>query len=167
MSLPAKLKTYLNKNKIKYEVLEHRKVYTAHDAAETQRVEPRMVVKTLVVKLDSDYALALVPADRNLDKDKLKKVVNSDRKKKEEKLVKKVDLAKEAWMKPNLLGKVGATPPFGKIQKNLPVYIDSLLTKSSKLIVGAGEYTESIELSTSQYLKLEEPIKGSFSQVKK
>ncbi len=167
MTLSKKLEKYLADNKVKYEVEEHKKVYTALDCAETQHLEPKAVVKTLVIKLDSDYALVLIPADKNLDKNKLKKVVNAARKKSEPsaKSVVKVDFAKEPWMKKNMIGKVGATPPFGQLVK-LPVYIDNVLTKVKKLVVNSGEYTESIVLSASQFLKLEEPVKGSFSQKK-
>lgn len=167
MSISKKLLKYLDDNKIKYEIEEHRKVYTAWDAAETQKVKPQEVVKTLVMKMDSDYALALIPANKNLDKNKLKKVINTWVKKQEEmKPYKKIDFAKEVWMKKNMLGKVGATPPFGSLMK-LPVFIDGGLTRATNLIVNSGEYTESIKLKTNAFMKLEEPVKGSFSKAKK
>ncbi|MFH1537240.1 MAG: YbaK/EbsC family protein [Patescibacteria group bacterium] len=157
MAIPKKLLKFLDENKVKYEVVEHRKVYTAHDSAKTQKIDPKTVVKTLVMKLDKDYALAMVPANKNLDKAKFKKLA---------KPAKKVDLAKEAWMKKNILGKVGATPPFGSLMK-LPVYIDAPLLKNKELIVSSGEYTESIKIKTKDFEKLEPDfIKGSFSQKK-
>ena len=36
MAIPKKLLKFLDENKVKYEVVEHRKVYTAHDSAKTQ-----------------------------------------------------------------------------------------------------------------------------------
>ena len=118
------------------------------------------------MKADSDYLLALVPANRNLDKQKLLKTVNAQRKKSGEKNYKKIDFAKEAWMKKNLPGKVGATPPFRELLK-LDLFADSLLLKGKKIYLGSGEYTNSIRVNASQYLKKESPVKGSFSKSKK
>ena len=165
MAIPKKVINYLEKNKIKYEVVEHRTVYTAWDAAQTQHIKPQTVGKTLVIKYDRNTCLALLPANRNLDKNKFKKVLNSWLKKEEEKLAKKISFAKEAWMKKNILGKVGATPPFGQLLK-LPLFMDSLLAKQKKILVNSGEYNYSLEIKTSQFLKMEEPVKGSFSQKK-
>lgn len=171
MTLPKKLLKYLDDNKIKYDILEHRKVFTALDCAETQHLKPQEIVKTMVMKADANYILALLPANKNTDKAKLKKAVNtwisklpkdSDWKKVFKKAVQKIDFAKEAWMKKNLLGKVGATPPFGRLQK-LPVFMDSSLYKAVNLIVNAGEYTQSLKIKTKAYIKLEEPIKAVFS----
>lgn len=171
MAILKKIITYLEKNKIKYEVLEHRKVYTALDAAETQHMKPQEIVKTMVIKADNNYLLALLAANKNVDKNKLKKVINvwisklpedSDWLKSFKKAVKKVGWANEAWMKKNMLGKVGATPPFGSLV-NLPVFMDGPLFNAKDLIVNSGEYTESIKLKSKDFIKYEQPIKSSFS----
>lgn len=167
MSIPKSVLNYLDKNNVKYEIIEHKTAYTALDSSETQHIDPKIVVKTLVMKLDSKgYALALLSANRNIDRAKFKKVVNAWREKSVEKTVKKVDFAKEAWMKENIAGKVGATPPFGKLLK-MPVFIDSLVLKNQKIIVNAGDYNYSIKLSAKQFEKLEEPVKASFGMAKK
>jgi Ala-tRNA(Pro) deacylase len=165
MTLSKKITSYLDSEKYKYQVIEHKTTFTAWDTAQTEKVKPQEVTKALVIKADNDYLLALVPSNKNLDKQKLLKVVNAQRKKNKEKAYKKIDLAKEAWMKKNLPGKVGATPPFAGLLK-LNIYMDNLLTKNKKMYVGSGEYTVSILLNTSQYLKIEKPVKGSFSKKK-
>jgi Ala-tRNA(Pro) deacylase len=165
MNILKKVIDYLEKNKYKYGVIEHKKTYTAWDKAQTEKIKPQLVAKALAVKLDSDYVLALIPANRLLDKPKFLKLINSLRKKNKEKVYKKIDLAKEVWMKKNLLGKVGATPPFGSLLK-VSVYIDSLLTKNKKIYLGSGDYMSSILVNTSQYLKIENPIRGIFSKKK-
>jgi prolyl-tRNA editing enzyme YbaK/EbsC (Cys-tRNA(Pro) deacylase) len=130
--------------------------------SQTEKVKPQEVVKALVMKLDKDYILGLISANRNLDKKKLLKVVNADRKKQGEKISKKIDFAKEAWMKKNIPGKVGAVAPFGKLL-GLKLYVDSLLLKNKKLYLGSGEYIFSIRLNTGQYFKKEDLVKGGFS----
>lgn len=156
---------YLDSRKIKYEIINHRTVYTAQDKAATLRVDPKSVVKTVVVKLDKNYAIALIPANKNLDKMKLKEVVNKQRKKEGIKSIKLVDFAKEAWMKKNIPGKIGAASPLGG---KFPIYIDATLLRQSKLIVNAGEYEQSINLTRQNFEKaLNNFVKGNFSKAKK
>ena len=165
MAISKKIIQYLDDNKYKYEIVEHKTTYTAWDTAQTEKIKPTEVAKALVMKADSDYVLAMLPANRNLDKQKLLKTINANRKKAGAKNYKKIDFAKEAWMKKSLPGKVGATPPFGKIIK-IDIFIDSLLAKNKKIYLGSGEYTNSIRVNTGQYLKIENPTKGVFSKKK-
>jgi Ala-tRNA(Pro) deacylase len=166
MPIPKKILKHLDENKYKYTVIEHRTTFTAWDTAQTEKARPQEVAKALVMKADGDYALALVSSNRNLDKAKLLKTINNQRKKSKLKLYKKIDFAKEAWMKKNLPGSVGATPPFRDLLK-LDICMDSLLAKNKKIYVGSGEYTASILINTGQYLKTEKPVMGSFSKAKK
>ncbi|MFA4817476.1 MAG: YbaK/EbsC family protein [Parcubacteria group bacterium] len=165
MAISKKIIQYLDDSKYKYEIVEHKTTYTAWDTAQTEKIKPQEVAKALVMKVDGDYILAMLPANRNLDKQKLLKTINAGRKKIGAKNYKKIDFAKEAWMKKNLPGKVGATPPFAKIIK-IDIFIDSLLAKNKKIYLGSGEYTNSIRVNTNQYLKIENPVKGIFSKKK-
>jgi len=166
MAISKTILNYLEKNKYEYEIVEHKTTYTAWDKAQTEKVKPQEIAKTLVLKIDNGYALALVPSNRNLDKAKLLKIINAGRKKNGEKVAKKIDFAKEVWMKKNIPGKVGAVPPFQGLIK-LEIYLDNLLAKNKKIQVGSGEYTSSIKLSTNDYLKKEGVVKGIFSKSKK
>ena len=166
MAISKKLIKYLENQGFRYELVDHKTTFTAWDMSQTKKLKPQQIVKCLVVKADNDYLLALLSANRNLDKAKLLKIVNTNRKKEGLKAVKKIELANESWMKMNVPGKVGATPPFGKMVK-LAIYFDSLLSKNRDLFVGSGDYTASIKIKTSDYLKHEQPIKGSFSCARK
>ena len=167
MPITKKIIKYLEDNKYKYEVVEHKITYTAWDTAQTKKVKPQEIAKALVMKGDAKYYfLAIIPANKNLDQGKIKKVVNAQRKKQEEKSIKKIEFAKEAWMKKNILGKVGAVAPFGKLL-GLDVYFDNALARSKKIFLGSGEYTSSLLISPKEYIKKEEPVRGSFSKAKK
>ena len=167
MAILKSLQNLLEKNKIKHEVIDHKTVYTALDNAETQHIKPQEVVKTLVMKISSKkYVLALIPANKNLDKKKFLKEVNKWLKKEEVKTIKTVEFAKEVWMKKNVKGKIGATIPFGSLSK-MSAFIDKSLLKNKNLIINTGDYQKSIKLATKKFLELEEMIKGSFSEVKK
>jgi len=144
MPIPKKVIQFLDKSKVKYEPIKHKTVYTAYDKAATLRVPQKMVGKTLVMRIDKDTALVLIPANKNLDKQKLRKITKA----------KKVDFIKEVWIKKNLKGvKVGAIPPFGNLWK-LPTFVDRILLKAPKIFVNAGDYNWSIKISPATFKKL-------------
>ncbi len=152
-----KIINFLEKTKTKYELLKHKTVYTAYDKAATLRVPEKIVGKTLVVKLDKNPALVLISANKNLDKQKLKKLVKA----------KSIDFIKEAWMKKKLKGvKIGAIPPFGNLWK-IATFIDRGLMKNPKIIVNAGDYNWSIKINPAVFKKLiPDLIIGNFSKKK-
>ena len=168
MPIPKRLIKFIDSAKIRYEIIQHRTVYTAFDKAKTLKVPEKIIGKTLVVKMDRVFAIVLIPANKNLDKEKLKKVVNAKLKKEGKKLVKKIGLATESWMKKNLKGvKIGAIPPFGCLWK-LPTFVDKNLMKNPKIIVSAGDYNYSFRISSAGLKKLvPDLIAGSFSRAKK
>ncbi len=168
MAIPKKLKKFLEDNKIKHELVEHRTAFTAVDIAATQHIKPQEIIKALVMKVDSKATvLALLSANRNLDKDKLLKTINTYRKKNGEKLGKKIAFAKEKWMKENInIGKIGAAPPFEALLK-IPVIIDNLVLKNTKVYVSSGDYNFSIKMTIAVFKKVSgEFVKGNFSVAK-
>lgn len=165
MGIAKTITKYLDEKKYKYQIVEHKTVFTAWDKAQTEKVKPQEIAKTLVMKADNDHILALVPSNKKLDKAKLLKLANASRKKKGLKAYKKINFANEAWMKKNLPGRVGATAPFLGLTK-CDIFMDNILAKNKKIQVGSGEYTASFLISVSQYLKIENPAKGSFSAKK-
>lgn len=169
MPIQKSLLSFLEKNKVKYEIIKHRVVYTALDKAATLKLKPLQVAKTIIVSLDKkERVLAIIPANKNLDKKKLLGLINKHRQKSRMAAFKKIDFADEKWMKKNIKGvKVGATPPFGALYK-LPAFIDNSLTKEAKIIVNAGDYQNSLRISPAALIKTDKTIvKGSFSQSKK
>jgi Ala-tRNA(Pro) deacylase len=150
MAIAKSLEKHLKQNKIKYEVLEHRKVFTAFDAAETQHVKLNEVAKAVLLK-GKDLSLAVLPAGNNCDFKALSKLAGA-----------KVSMAKEKDITAKLKTKVGLVMPFGSIYK-IPTFLDKKLVKNKKLNLPAGSYTESILLSTKDYIKLENPVLGNFS----
>lgn len=147
----AKLKKLLETNKIKYQVVEHRKVYTAFDAAATQDLKSSEVTKSVLLKGKKNLYLAVLPAGNNCDFKALAKLTSD-----------KVSMAKEKDIKAKLKTKVGLIAPFGSLYK-LPVFIDKKLLKNKKLNLPAGSYTESVVMSVRDYQKLENPVPGSFA----
>jgi len=157
MPILKKLQKFFEDNKVKYETIQHKIVFTAYDKAATLKIAEKIIGKTLVVKLDKSIVLVLIPANKNLDKQKLRKIAKS----------KKIDFVKEAWMKKNLKGvKIGSTPPFGVIFK-IPTFVDIGLMKEKKIIVSSGDYNNSIKLNPAVLKKLiPDLVSGNFSKTR-
>ena len=151
--MDKKLQKFLDNSKIKYKVVEHKKVYTALNEAETQHLNEKTVAKTVLIKSDKSYAIVVVPAAKYVDFNKVKKALAA----------KKVSMAKESDMTKVLKTKIGLVHPFGNLYK-LPVFIDSALLKQKVIIASAGSYTESVEITPKDFEKLVQPAKGSFSK---
>lgn len=178
MPIVKNLEKLLKDAKAKYEIVKHKTVYTALDKANTLKIKPREVVKTVVLKLGVgklvQYAVASIPADKNFDKEKFKKLYNdwlkktAKAEKKVFKAVKEIDFAAEAIIKKNIIKikKGGTVLPFGSLYK-LPAFIDKSLLKAKKLVVNAGGFEESIKIAGNQLEKAEKMIKGSFTKAKK
>jgi Ala-tRNA(Pro) deacylase len=156
MAVPKKIINFLDKEKVKYEVIEHRKVFTAYDKAATLKIDEKVSVKTLAVKIippSKEVILVSIPANKNLDKDKLKKKINLKRKKEGEKSVKNIDFVTEKWLKANLKGvKPGAIPPFGNLWK-LNSFIDKSLFNNPKIVLNSGDNSFSIKISPKKLEK--------------
>ena len=145
------LEKLLKQNKIKYEVVEHRKVFTAFDSAETQDVKLTEVAKAVLLKGKKNLYLAVLPAGSNCDFKALSKLASD-----------KVSMAKEKDIETKLKTKIGLIPPFGSLFQ-LPTFFDKKLLKNKKINLPAGSYTESVIISIKDYRQLEKPVIGNFS----
>ena len=160
--LPPKLVKYLEEHGIDHEVLEHKTVYTAMDAAATMRKKMDEISKSLLVKADKDYYLVLLPADYNLDFKKLGKCIGAQT----GKSIKVVKIPGEKIMEDLLKIRAGTLSAFGKLHK-LPVYMDKGLTKAKKAVFAGGSFNHSIEMAVKDFVRMEEAILGSFGVKKK
>jgi Ala-tRNA(Pro) deacylase len=148
MGISAKIKSYLDKEKVNYEVLEHSVAYTAMEIAGSQHVPGRQVIKTVIVKAGGKYLMCLLPSIHYLDIDKLKSVAKSTA----------IQLATEeeiAKLFPDY--EVGAEPPFGHLYQ-LPVYADKILQEDEEIVFNAGTHTDMIRMKFSDFKKLVKPI---------
>jgi prolyl-tRNA editing enzyme YbaK/EbsC (Cys-tRNA(Pro) deacylase) len=189
MPINKKLIKLLDDSKIKHTVVSHKIVYTAYDAAATMKVKLKEIAKSLLVKFNKPfeagvkpYAIAMVPADKNLDLKKLAKVVSDAAVKLNKDLrnqkplpgkkqlidlynkISKVEIPKEKAIKDKLKINPGALSAFGSLYK-LPVFVDKAM--KGELILSSGAFTESIKMSAGDFIKLEKAFVGKFSIVRK
>jgi Ala-tRNA(Pro) deacylase len=152
--VPAKVLNALTKAKVKYDILEHRTVFTAYDLAQTLKRKLGEVTKTIVVKVDKGHAILLVPASHQVDFKLLKKALGA----------KKVDIDRENTMVKLFKVKPGAISPLHGPLHKLPVYIDKAVMKAQKAVVQAGSFEKSLHMKTKDLLKVVEGKLVNFSK---
>ncbi len=160
--LPAKLVKYLEKAGIDHEVLEHKTVYTALDAAKTMKKKVNEIAKSLIVKADKDYFVVVLPADQNLNMDKLAKCIGTQKKK----TVKTIKIPGEKIVHDLLKIKQGAVTAFGNMHKLL-VIMEKNLTKLKKVVFSSGSFNHSLDIAVKDIVRLENAVLASFGIKKK
>src|SRR2546427_12113002 len=78
MSVATKLKQYLDTNEVPYTVITHPRAYTAQDTAAVAHVPGKELAKTVVVKADGRFVMAVLPAPRKIDLDRLKSLLRAN-----------------------------------------------------------------------------------------
>jgi Ala-tRNA(Pro) deacylase len=160
--LPAKLVSYLEKAGVKHDILEHRTVYTAYDAAQTMKKKLDEIAKSLLVLADKDYYLIILPANQNLDFKKLQAFLS----KQKGVPVKVIKIPGEKVMEAVFKVRAGAMGAFGSLHK-IPVVMEKKLTDAKKAVFASGSFNHSVEMAVKDFVELENAILGSFGVKKK
>lgn len=153
MAISKKIEGYLKKAGIKYDVVKHKKVYTAHDLAATLKKQLNAVAKSLLIKADKKYVIVSIPAGYQLDLGKLKKQLKA----------KALRIANEPEIKKVLKMKLGMLTPFANLHK-LELVIDKALLKVKDVLANAGSFTDSVRLKMKDLHRLENARVAHFAK---
>jgi len=152
--MPAtKIKEYLEGQNVEYKVIEHPPAYTAQEVAASAHIPGRQLAKSVMVKLDGQMTMLVLPAAYRVNFDRLKRALGADQ----------VELASEAEFKdlfPDC--EVGATPPFGNLY-GIQVIADASLAQEVVIAFCAGSHTELIQLAYADFERLAKPKVVDFS----
>lgn len=160
MSASKRITAHLGKNKVRFEVVEHRKVFTAYDLAQTLGTKLDDIAKTLLVhvelpelkKKEKKHFVLVVPASYNIDLAKVKKLLKAS----------KVDFTPEKAMA-KLKIKPGALSPFGSL-RGFGVVVDKALLKTKDVLVGAESFTESLRMKAMDLVAIEGTVVGTIGK---
>ena len=144
-----RVRKYLISHGVDYEVHQHPPAYTAQEVAAADHVSGRKFAKPVIVNADGRLIMVVLPANRLLDLEKLKALLNAD----------DVRLASENEFAPIFDDcERGAEPPFGNLY-GLPTIVDIDLN-TEEVVFNAGSHTETMKLPTLEYLGLVHPEKA-------
>jgi len=148
MAKMSDLLKYLNLTGVPYQVISHVPAYSAHSVALATHIPDFELAKTLLLRADEQYWMAVMRADYHLDQKLVKHALEA----------KHVSLATEEELSvffPDC--EVGAMPPFGKLYA-LPVVVDKTLSNDEEIVFNACTHTQSVKMKYTDYARLVRPI---------
>lgn len=141
------LKEFLNENDIKYISIMHSMAFTAVEVAKSVHIRSRDLAKTVIIKVDNELAMAVVPANYKVNLEILKQTLDTQ----------DIILASEIEFTPRFKDcEVGAMPPFGCLY-GMDVYIAESLSEDDKIAFNAGSHLEAIQMDYKDYENLVKP----------
>jgi Ala-tRNA(Pro) deacylase len=148
-----KLKAFLDEANVRYVTISHSRAFTSQEVAASAHVLGREFAKTVMIKIDGDMAMAVLPASFHVDFDSLREIFGT----------KNVTLATE----PEFMDRfpdceLGAMPPFGNLY-GMSVFVADSLTQNKEIAFNAGSHTELIRLSFADFNRMVNPRILKFS----
>ena len=148
-----KLKDYLDEAHIRYLTIGHSSAYTSQEIAASAHVSGKEFAKTVMIKIDGELAMAVLPASSQIDFDSFRIIFHT----------KNVSLASESEFKDRFPDcEVGAMPPFGNLY-GLPVFVADSLAEHKEIAFNAGSHSEVIRLNYADYRRMVKPRVFKFS----
>jgi Ala-tRNA(Pro) deacylase len=148
-----KLDEMLANRHVSFERIHHRPVYTANRIAQELHVPGKEVAKTVLLRTDRGYVLAVVPATHRIDLEEVRKKLDLE----------DIEMAGEGEMSrvfPDC--EVGAIPPFGSIY-NLPTLVDESLAEDDRIVFESQNHEDAIRMSYKDYEQIEHPVRARFA----
>ncbi|HET7874390.1 MAG TPA: YbaK/EbsC family protein [Methylomirabilota bacterium] len=153
MAISERLKAFLERERIAYQTLPHRAVFTAHEAAVASHVADRQLAKALAAKDDrGGLLMAVLPASCRLDLTALKHLTGRHH----------LRLLHEDELQavfPDCA--VGALPPFGNLY-GMPVYVDGCFARDQDIVFEAGSHHEAVRLPYAEFERAARPVIGEY-----
>ena len=146
MSLP-RLKEFLDSHNTEYVVISHSLAYTAQGIAALAHIPGQELAKTVIVRLNDELAMAVVPASRHLNLSLLRAAAGAEN----------AALAPEGEFKDRFPDcELGSMPPFGNLY-GMKVFADESLARDKEIAFNAGSHRELVRMSWEDYVALVEP----------
>jgi Ala-tRNA(Pro) deacylase len=147
------MREFLDRYGIEYVTVQHSPAYTAMAVAASAHVPVTEMAKTVMIDVDGEMAMAVLPASSQVDFDLLKDALGA----------KHVALVHERNFKdrfPDCAS--GAMPPFGNLY-GMPVYVSDALGVDQYIAFSAGSHREVVIMAYSNFERLVSPTVVNFS----
>jgi Ala-tRNA(Pro) deacylase len=138
---------FLDKEHVKYVTIGHSPAYTAQEIAALAHIPGKELAKTVIVKVDEELAMVVLPASEMVRLDHLRESLGTEF----------VELAEEDEFKGEFPDcETGAMPPFGNLY-GMKVFVDQSLREDDEIAFNAGSHDELIRLPYADYERLVHP----------
>jgi Ala-tRNA(Pro) deacylase len=152
MSISRTLNSFLDRERVHYDVLPHPEAFRAVEIAHTLQTPEKDMAKVVIVKVRERFVMTVLPARWNVDLRRLRTVFATPQ----------VRLATEdeiTGLFPDC--ELGAMPPFGNLY-GLSVYVDQSLTEDEEIVFQAGTHSDAIRMRYWDFASLAFPMVEEF-----
>lgn len=147
------VRRHLNDKGVPFETRKHPGAFTARETAAVTGVPPRQIAKVVMLDVDDQLVMAVVPGDKRVDLDKAKEALDAT----------SVTLAPEDEFVPAFPDcEPGAEPPFGYLY-GIPTVVDRGLA-GENITFPAGCHEETMTMSLEHYLSLAGPTTADLTE---
>lgn len=154
MTTFEQLTQYLTEQSVSFRTVHHEATLTSEASAKARGEDLSVGGKAIVMKVDDEFKLFVLSASLKIDSQKIRNYFGA----------KKIRFASADELR-ELTGLVpGSVPPFGMPIVNLELYVDSSIVRNEIIAFNAGSLTDSIIMSTKDYLTIAQPTILEFSQ---
>lgn len=151
--IARKIKDFLQKNGVSYDVIRHPVSYTAQETAEVAHISGTRLAKTVIINIDGDMAMAVLPANQRVILQDIREITGAD----------DVRFASEDEFEGMFSGcETGAMPPFGNLY-GMEVFVSPSLAAQKDIIFNAGTHRDLIKMSYADFERLVQPQVLSFT----
>ncbi|WP_405227055.1 aminoacyl-tRNA deacylase [Lentisalinibacter sediminis] len=143
----TRLKEFLDRENVKYVTIGHSPAFTAQEIAERAHIPGKELAKTVMVKIDGELAMIVVPASDHVKLVHLTEALGAD----------EVELAGEYEFKERFPDcETGAMPPFGNLY-DMKVFVSAALREDDEIAFNAGSHSELIRMAYADFERLVNP----------
>ena len=144
----TKITEYLGRAGVRFETIQHPVAFTSSEAAASAHVLGRDFAKTVIIRMEGDLAMVVLPASRRLVLSDLREMLGTDN----------VRLATELEFKDAFPDcDIGAMPPFGNLY-GMRVYVAASLADEQTIAFNAGTHTDVFQIAYADFARLVHPI---------
>lgn len=143
----GRLQQYLDQEEVYYAVMTHSPAGSAQEIAAAAHVPGREMAKTVMMKVDGEMVMVVLPASSKVDVGRLLDATGAF----------EVELAREGEFGHLFPGcDLGAMPPFGNLF-GMRTFVAEELTEDEEIAFNAGSATELIRMAYRDYERLVRP----------
>jgi Ala-tRNA(Pro) deacylase len=154
MAITPAVQEFLRRSQVPYSVFHHMPAYSAQEEAAVTHVPGRDWAKAVVCFADGEPIQAVVPADRDVDLERLAELACAGE-------IRLADESELDWLFPEC--EHGAMPPFGPLYKQR-VFVDESLAAEENIVFNGGTHADAIVMRFEDFVLLAKPSVGVFAE---
>ncbi len=153
MTIVEAIREWLRRESVAFREVHHAPTRTSEESALARGEELRIGGKALLIKVDAEFRLFVLSADRKLDSTAIRTHFQA----KKTRFASPEELLQLTGLIP------GSVPPFGAPILPFPLYTDPSVFENQRIAFNAGSLTDSIVMGADDYRRLANPEIFSFA----